>query len=321
MRVTHTPRIWLLLILTVTCLATLPSATQAVEYSMPVNGRFATHTITLEIPPAPKWAHDVVLNASLVWNKAQLWFQHTYFPDDEVYTFTESSPASVIISYALPAACVGIAVGWTDFTFAPSSSTIVSARTYLDSSVFNSAQENNVTAKEYAFRLALHELGRVLGLGNVIDGKDIMDPVGTPNRVSQAPMISILDLYAVHMLSSASSLKSSVVVLNTDQYQLLNAWSLLTNQSSEAEFVSSLASPRRFASLYGRSMDKSFNGTSNSRLYPSNNLIFESTRALLLIITGALLTFSIVLQLSQQSKMSSRTSWPNLLRPSNSHTY
>ena len=135
-----------------------------------------------------------------------------------------------------------MAVGWTDYTFAPSSTTIVSARTYLDPSVFNAAQENNATAKQYAFRLALHELGRVLGLGNLIDGNDIMDPLATPNRATQPPMISTLDLYAVHVLASENTLTSLVIVLNTDQYQLLNAWALLTNSNG---FVSSFRFARK----------------------------------------------------------------------------
>ncbi|MGD0423330.1 MAG: hypothetical protein ABSA92_07720 [Candidatus Bathyarchaeia archaeon] len=229
-----------LLLLILSCVISIPSPIRATTYSIPVNGRFVTSRITLKIPSTPKWAHDVVLNASLAWNNGQLWFQHTYFPDGNVYTFVESNLANVTVNFEIPSACGGLAVGWTDYTYAPSSTTILSARTYLDPTVFNAAQENNDTAKQYAFRLALHELGRVLGLGNLIDGNDIMDPLATPTRATQPPMISTLDLYAVHVLASEVTLTSLVIVLNTDQYQLMNAWTLLTNANG---FVLSLDSP------------------------------------------------------------------------------
>lgn len=222
----------------------IPSPAHALEYSIPVNGRFAGSKIALEIPSTPKWAHDVVVNASLVWNNGQLWFQHTYFPDGGVYTFVEANPANVTISYDLPSAIAGIAVGWTDYTYAPSSTTIVSARTFLDPAVFNATQANNATARQYAFSLALHELGRVLGLGNIIDGKDIMDPLNMPGRATRTPMLSILDLYAVHVLASVTTLSSLVIVLNTDQYQLLNAASFLSTLPNGEAPVSSLNSSR-----------------------------------------------------------------------------
>ena len=229
-----------LLLLLVVCGVIIPIPTYATAYSIPINGRFATPKINLKIPGTPKWAHDVVVNASLAWNNGQLWFQRTYFPDGNVYTFTESDPANATVNYAMPSVCANVAVGWTDYTFAPSSRIITSARTYLDPKVFNATQENNATARQYAFRLALHEFGRVLGLGSVIDGKDIMDPLATPDRATQPPMISTLDLYAVHVLASENSVRS-VIVLDTDQYQLLNA-SLLTTTNS---LVSSLGSSAR----------------------------------------------------------------------------
>ena len=106
----------------------------------------------------------------------------------------------------MPAAYSGIAVGWTDYKYAPSSkTTILSTQTYLDPSVFTGSQESNVTAREYALRLALHELGRVLGLGSVLDGRDIMDPRATPNRAKESPFLSILDLYALNVLASGNA--------------------------------------------------------------------------------------------------------------------
>ena len=106
----------------------------------------------------------------------------------------------------MPAAYAGIAVGWTNYNFAPSSKTdILSTQTYLDPTAFTNAQENNATARAYALRLALHELGRVLGLGSVLDGHDIMDPRGTPERATAPMYISILDLYALQVLAGGNA--------------------------------------------------------------------------------------------------------------------
>jgi hypothetical protein len=263
-----------------------------------------------------------VLNASLAWNNGQLWFQHTYFPEGNVYTFVESDPANVTITYAMPPFCAGLAVGWTDYTFAPSSTTIVSARTYLDSSVFNAAQEYNGTARQYAFRLALHELGRVLGLGNLIDGNDIMDPLATPNRATQPPMISTLDLYAVHVLASENTLTSLVIVLNTDQYQLLSASSLLI---SADEFMSSIgSSTKQFTGFYGPRRSPSVNDTSNidhQQHNPVDQLVATGYVTMVLIVACAFSSLVITLYRSKRAKKLDNNESALDPVPSKSHTY
>jgi hypothetical protein len=162
--------------------------------------------IGLRIPALPKWAHDTVLNASIAWNQAQIWYQQSAPSPGSVYTFVEDSGGSATISFNMPAAYSGIAVGWTDYKYAPSSkTTILSTQTYLDPSVFSSSQEGNMTGREYALRLALHELGRVLGLGSVLDGRDIMDSRATPSRARNPLLVSILDLYALNILASGKA--------------------------------------------------------------------------------------------------------------------
>ena len=175
--------------------------------SIPINGRYSTLTIKIYIPPSPKWAHDVVLNATIAWNRAQLWNLQNN-PTAILYTFveTDDGTATSTISFTMPAACASIAVGWTTYKFATDSRTsIVSTQTYLTPMVFNEAQTGNATAREYAFWLSLHELGRILGLGSVLDGQDIMEPRYTPQRVTQVPRLSTLDLYAVHVLAQGSA--------------------------------------------------------------------------------------------------------------------
>jgi len=175
--------------------------------SIPINGRYSSLTIKIYIPPCPKWAHDIVLNATIAWNRAQLW----NLPTNSVatlYTFaeTDDGTATSILSFTMSAAYASIAVGWTNYKFTTGSRTsIASTQTYLTPTVFNEAQAGNATAREYAFWLSLHELGRILGLGSVLDGRDIMEPRYTPQRVTQVPTLSTLDLYALHVLAQGSA--------------------------------------------------------------------------------------------------------------------
>lgn len=179
----------------------------AAQPSIPINGRYSVLTIKIYIPASPKWAHDVVLNAMIAWNKAQLWNLQNN-PAATLYNFVETNDgtATSVVSFSMPAAWASIAVGWTTFKFAPGSRTsIVSTQTYLTPTVFNEAQGSNATARSYAFWLALHELGRILGLGSILDGKDIMEPRYTTARITKVPNLSTLDLYALHVLAQGSA--------------------------------------------------------------------------------------------------------------------
>jgi len=164
-------------------------------------------TIKIFIPTTPQWAHDVVLNATIAWNKAQLWNLQNN-PSATVYQFAETDDGSesAVVSFSMPAAYATIAVGWTNYAYAPGTRTsIVSTQTYLTPTIFNAAQGNNMTARRYAFWLALHELGRILGLGSILDGQDIMEPRYTPERISETPRLSTLDLYALSVLAKGNA--------------------------------------------------------------------------------------------------------------------
>lgn len=181
--------------------------------------------IKISIPLSPAWAHDVVVNATVAWNNAQLW-QNSAGP---VYTFVEANDGSATakVTYQMPSAYAGIAVGWTNYNYEPNSRTsIKSTQTYLDPSVFTEAQANNLTARQYAFWLATHELGRILGLGSILGSQDIMDPMATPARVSAPPMLSTLDLYAVQVLASGNA-PPFVTLPNNIQNQMVDATTFL----------------------------------------------------------------------------------------------
>ena len=203
----HIGHIRYILPLMLLALITLTPVHASTEPSIPILGRYSVLTIKIYIPITPKWAHDVVLNATLAWNKAQLWNLQNN-PTSTVYQFveTDDGTATSTVSFSMPAAYASIAVGWTNYKFAPGSrTTIVSTQTYLTPTVFNDAQGSNATARSYAFWLALHELGRILGLGSILDGKDIMEPRYTSARVTQVPKLSTLDIYALHVLAQGSA--------------------------------------------------------------------------------------------------------------------
>ena len=217
---------------------TLTPVHAATGPSIPINGRYSVLRIKIYIPLTPKWAHDMVLNATIAWNRAQLLYLQNN-PSATIYNFVESvdGTATSTVSFSMPAAYASIAVGWTNYEFAPGSSTsIISTQTYLTPTVFSNAQANNATARLYAFWLALHELGRVLGLGSVMDGKDIMEPRYFAARVDEAPQFSTLDLYAVHILAQGSS--PSFVTLPDDfQDQFAPATYFLPNPHLQVAFA------------------------------------------------------------------------------------
>jgi hypothetical protein len=191
-----------------------------------INGRYSGLTIGIQIPQEPKWAHDVVLNATIVWNEAQKWYQHDA-QDGQVYRFYESRTGNVTVSFNVPAAYSGFP-GFTEYQFAPFSKSIISAEIFLDQSVFSPSQENNSTAQQYAFRLALHELGHVLGLGHVTEltGNDVMDP-RVAFLATQQSLISTLDLYAIHTLA-LGIVPLFIFLPSSVGYQLIDARDFLT---------------------------------------------------------------------------------------------
>ena len=174
--------------------------------SIPIDGRYSTLTIKIYIPTTPQWAHDIVLNATIAWNHAQVWSLQNGTGAVYEFVVTNDESATSKVSFSMPAAYATIAVGWTIYKFVPGSRTnVISTQTYLTPTVFNEANANNATARRYGFWLALHELGRILGLGSVLDGKDIMEPRYTPARINQVPNLSTLDLYALHVLAQGNA--------------------------------------------------------------------------------------------------------------------
>jgi hypothetical protein len=220
-----------LLPLALMLLCTFAPVHASTQPSIPIIGRYSVLTIKIYIPHTPQWAHDVVLNATMAWNQAQLL---TVGNDGfgTVYRFveTDDGTATSVVSFSMPTAYASIAVGWTNYKFATGSRTaITSTTTYLTPTIFNAAQGTNYTAERYAFWLALHESGRILGLGSLMDGKDIMEPRYFAARFLEAPQFSTLDLYALHVLAQGDA-PAFVTLPDGVQNQFAPAMSFLNPQ-------------------------------------------------------------------------------------------
>jgi len=163
--------------------------------SIPILGVYPNHLVGLNIPPTPKWAHDIILNASQVWNEAQLEFQKQY--GGEVYRFVEAS-CCVNVEYAtLPSGVMGFTT--VAYSQLPSDAVLggvfSSVTVLLPPDIFGVAEPKDVMV---AFLIVLHELGHVLGLNELVGTHDAMDMFIWENQ----GRISTLDLFAVTHLAS-----------------------------------------------------------------------------------------------------------------------
>jgi hypothetical protein len=215
------------------CLLLAAPRVLAASPTIPIYGKFATLTIGIEIPSSPRWAHDVVLNAAEVWNRAQVWYCEN-FQDGPVYTFVEVARGNTTVSFdSLPPSFVGL----TSLTFSslPPNSLIdgvaVGGSVQLSNRIFNEAEVGNTTNSDFAFHAALHELGHVLGLEEMLGGPDIMNMFLQEN----AGYISTLDLYAIRYLAALparTNPPTMVTLPATVPYRLVGATTFLDHQAS-----------------------------------------------------------------------------------------
>ena len=141
----------------------------------------------MNVDKANVWAHDLVVKAMQVWNQAQVWFLKTR--TGPIFEFTENPSGMARVQFTLPQAYASFA-SWTEYKY-QGRNQIVGAQVYFDATkAFNPQNQN------YAYRLALHELDHVLGLGILLGTTDIMDARQFQSANLQ-PEISTLDLYAI----------------------------------------------------------------------------------------------------------------------------
>jgi len=159
-------------------------------------------SIGVSIPDSPAWAHRVIYRALQHWNIEQTLFEQKYRIEGDRYTFFESdsSSASVQISYGMISNdFLGLAT--------PLNSTSGEVNAVNIGINTNLVQvTDNRTSELKLYRIALHELGHVLGLGDIIYPEgDIMNGWGKVLlNLTQRVDISTLDLYVINLLSTVS---------------------------------------------------------------------------------------------------------------------
>jgi hypothetical protein len=166
---------------------------QAQTYSQPVLGvSWNRHGISVGVPTSPSWAPPAINTAIDDWNNAQLWFIHTYFPDQTSAQFLlmgnqKSSQSQVAILYV-----TDLGQYWTGITETPVSGTI-SNETIL-------VVLSRVQTPKDLLQVIEHELGHVLGLDHTQLSSDLMYVAQDAYTGGEPSHPSTLNLYAIYLL-------------------------------------------------------------------------------------------------------------------------
>ena len=211
--------------------------------------------LSVRIVGGPAWARESVIRAMNEWNVQQGAFVQKYYPN-ETYSLSNTCAIDTTVvcvqSLAATNAVANSYVFYEDENTATPMVTVLFspvhsqqaaaiehagselALTGFDGTKFTisvlSALTNvpdNATSSEVMYRIMLHELGHVMGLGHIFDGKDIMD--GNAYfmfNLSKKSYISTVDLYAIHYLAELGSGKlkqfSFITLPAAIPYQLIN---------------------------------------------------------------------------------------------------
>jgi len=203
-----TARILILLLLAVII---SPSSVHADPgaYVIPLEGaRWASTVIPVFVFGGDEEQQNQFLQAIKMWNEAQLWFAREYFPNSSVYTFElGGTSAPVQVTLLNSSIVVENIEGWTSYR--------------AENGVIESASVTIAAAHPDHALLVLiaHELGHVLGLGDdpICCKTDLMNAFPIVNNASALP--TTLDLYALHILSVAYAIPSTVWLANQIPYQ------------------------------------------------------------------------------------------------------
>jgi hypothetical protein len=157
-------------------------------------------SIAVSVPANPTWAHRVISNALAHWNTEQVEFEGRYHLTGTRYVFQESqsnsevqvsygTTSNILLAYTTPVDYNGGQVDRVDVVFNQS----------LIQVPDNSSNEVRL------FRVALHEFGHVLGLGEAYFNGDIMNGWGQlVLNLTRRYDVTTLDLYIVNVLSTVT---------------------------------------------------------------------------------------------------------------------
>lgn len=188
-------------------------------HTIPLEGvRWATYVINVNLPAAPDWAHDAVVDALNTWTQAQRWFANKYFPGGQTYDFALSTNSNESAYERVLVQFIGgndSCAGRTDVSYMERSRAITFANASLPQSYNGKSLDSS--DRPWFTRLAIRAFGHVLGL-DWVDFCDVMQPGNDPTCQASSP--STLDLYAVHILAEGS-LPRNVTLPSTIPYMTM----------------------------------------------------------------------------------------------------
>jgi hypothetical protein len=166
---------------------------QGQTYSQPMLGvSWDRHELYVHIPSSPSWAHSAIDAAIDDWNNAQLWFIHTYFPNQNGTEFSlvgveKNTKPQVTIVYVADSGQV-----WSGSTEIPAAGMISNETMLLVLSRLQTPDDLTQVME--------HELGHVLGLDHTQILTDLMSASQDAYTGGELSHPSTLNLYGVYLL-------------------------------------------------------------------------------------------------------------------------
>jgi hypothetical protein len=174
---------------------------------------WGTHEILVSIPPSPAWAPAAINTAIDDWNNAQLWFVHTYFPNQSNAEFSlvgseNNTKSQVTIVYVADSGQI-----WSGSTETPTSGTISNETILLVLSRLQTPDD--------LVQVMEHELGHVLGLDHTQILTDLMSPSQDAYTGGEPSHPTTLNLYGVYLLGKGCTFSADEAVALPSQIPYL----------------------------------------------------------------------------------------------------